>query len=222
MNMGWPSDLTIYKLLTDWGSLIGGVFALIAGAAAYIAGTMQAKAVRQAAQMQVEMMRLSEKREVDALRKSLATELRQLVGRSLGAHTSLRNLVTKTNGPITARMVDSSSRVPDAVIYPGSAPKIGLLDGSDAMDVVIVYSTIEIAREGAAEILRSRTPDDITPLNVAAVASAFLEACKYARGVLPKLKTGVAFHDDKDIGLITMIDEAASAWEATMKSWPKA
>jgi hypothetical protein len=220
--MGWPSDLTVYKLLTDWGSLIGGVFALIAGAVAYFAGTMQAKATREAAQLQIEAMRRSEERELDALRKSLATEMRQLVGRSLGAHTSLRNLVTKTNGPITARMVDSSSRVPAAVIYPGSAPKIGLLGGGDAMDVVIVYSTIEIGREGAAEIMRSRTPDDITPLIVAAVASAFLEACKYARGVLPKLKTGVAFHDDKDRGLIAMIDEAASAWEAIIKSWPKA
>jgi len=108
MTMGWPANLTVYKLLTDWGSLIGGVFALIAGAVAYIAGYMQARATREAANMQVAAVRKSEEREVDALRKSLATELRQLVGRSLGAHNSLRNLVTKKNGPITARMVSSS------------------------------------------------------------------------------------------------------------------
>jgi hypothetical protein len=75
--------------------------------------------------------------------------------------------------------------------------------------------------KSASEFLRSRTPDDITPLNVAAVADAFLEACKYARGVLPKLQTGVAFHDDKDTGLIAMINEAGAAREAISKTWPK-
>ena len=37
----WLADLTLYKLLTDWGSLIGGGFALIAGAIAY-KGAMRA------------------------------------------------------------------------------------------------------------------------------------------------------------------------------------
>jgi hypothetical protein len=41
LNIGWPADLTWYKLLTDWGSLIGGVFALRAGAALYIGGRQQ-------------------------------------------------------------------------------------------------------------------------------------------------------------------------------------
>jgi hypothetical protein len=31
VDIGWPANLTFYKLLTDWGSLIGGVFALTAG-----------------------------------------------------------------------------------------------------------------------------------------------------------------------------------------------
>lgn len=35
MNLGLPLDLTWYKLLTDWGSLIGGGFALIAGIVGY-------------------------------------------------------------------------------------------------------------------------------------------------------------------------------------------
>jgi hypothetical protein len=49
MCMGWPADLTWYKLLTDWGSLIGGFFALVAGALAYFSGKLQANATRQAA-----------------------------------------------------------------------------------------------------------------------------------------------------------------------------
>ena len=35
MTLGLPLDLTWYKLLTDWGSLIGGGFAFIAGVIAY-------------------------------------------------------------------------------------------------------------------------------------------------------------------------------------------
>ena len=35
MSIGWPADLTWYKLLTDWGSLIGGIFALIAAGLLY-------------------------------------------------------------------------------------------------------------------------------------------------------------------------------------------
>jgi hypothetical protein len=46
MNFWPPYDLTWYKLLTDWGSLIGGVFALIAGGIAYGAGLHQANATR--------------------------------------------------------------------------------------------------------------------------------------------------------------------------------
>jgi hypothetical protein len=48
-----PSDRALYKLLTDWGGVIGGVFALIAGWAAYRAGQNQAGATLAAARDQV-------------------------------------------------------------------------------------------------------------------------------------------------------------------------
>ena len=53
MNIGWPADLTWYKLLTDWGSLIGGVFALFAGAALYIGGRQQVGATMKAADKEI-------------------------------------------------------------------------------------------------------------------------------------------------------------------------
>lgn len=56
MDIGLPEKLTVYRLLTDWGSVIGGLFALLAGGAAYIAGCLQARATRQAAAIQVEAM----------------------------------------------------------------------------------------------------------------------------------------------------------------------
>jgi len=51
--MGWPADLTWYKLLTEWGSLIGGVLALIAGAAVVIIGRMQITTTRQVGDKQI-------------------------------------------------------------------------------------------------------------------------------------------------------------------------
>jgi hypothetical protein len=46
MDIWTPSDLTLYKLLQDQGSVIAGILALFAGLAAYCAGRQQAEAVR--------------------------------------------------------------------------------------------------------------------------------------------------------------------------------
>jgi hypothetical protein len=53
--MWFPSDRALYKLLTDWGGVIGGVFALIAGLIAYWAGQIQAAATLKAAHDQIAM-----------------------------------------------------------------------------------------------------------------------------------------------------------------------
>src|SRR3989442_103412 len=108
-----------------------------------------------------------------------------MVARALGAHRLLKNQAQKTSVHITARMVADLSRVAAPVIYPANADKIGLL-GPDAMDVVIIYSLIELARAGVSSLEYHRTPDDIPAANVAKVAEVFLEACEYAQGVLPK------------------------------------
>ena len=52
-QMWIPDDRNLYKLLTDWGGLVGGVFALIAGLVAYRAGQHQAKATLDAARDQI-------------------------------------------------------------------------------------------------------------------------------------------------------------------------
>lgn len=121
---------------------------------------------------------------------------------------SLVKLGSKATAPITARMVESLSRMPTPIIYPANAHKIGLLE-KDAMDVVIVYGLLDITRDGVARLITSyRTPDNISPNVVLMTAVAFPEACKYARSVLPKLRTGVGLHDDRDV-------------ENSSSSWPK-
>jgi hypothetical protein len=196
---------------------------IITGGLAIVAAIIGAVAAYHVGNIQVADAQRRDEREIDALRKSLATELRQLIPQALAAHNLLKRVATTAtpDSPITARMVENSSRVPAAVVYPGSAPKIGLLDGSDAMDIVTIYNLIEIARAGATERMRSRRPDNIEPRTVAAVADAFLKACQYAREVLPKFRTGVALHDSQDAQLIKRIDDTAAAWAAILKDWPK-
>jgi hypothetical protein len=150
------------------------------------------------------------KREVDALRKSLAVELRLQIARAFGAYEGLRGLSHKSDGRITATMVERKARMPAPIIYSANAGKIGLLEG-DAMGVVIVYTTLEGAR-GRVEQLAT-TPDDIRPTDVRSIAKVFLTACGHARGVLPRLRTGDASYDEQDEALIQKIDAAvAGRW----------
>ena len=211
VNRAWRKEAavlwhytTIVDLIDHWQTLLAGLIALIAAIITVFVT------------LNVERRKVA--REIDALRKSLAIELRQLIPRALGAHTSLQKLGSKEDGPITARMVESLSRMPVPIVYPANAHKIGLLEG-DAMDVVIVYGLLEIARDGVGRLMTYRTPDNITPNVVLKAAEAFLEACKYARSVLPKLRTGVAAHDDLDDLLIKAITETATAAEhASMRN----
>ena len=142
-------------------------------------------------------------REVDALRKSLAVELRQQIPRALAVYDALRRWSSKPDRQINVKMVEHLSRMPAPIIFSANAGKIGLLEG-DAMDVVIVYALLESARDGV-DRLRSTymTPDDIEPVVIRAMADGFLAACEHARGVLPRLRTGVASADAEDEAFIT-------------------
>jgi hypothetical protein len=90
-------------------------------------------------------------READALRKSFAVELREQIPKALAVHSSLRRWGSKSDGPITARTVESLSRMPSPIIYSANAGRIGLLEG-DAMGVVRVYTALEGARDGADQL----------------------------------------------------------------------
>jgi hypothetical protein len=194
---------TLLDLLDHWQTGFAGVLALIAGLIT----------VRGISKQTVTAVRLEQDRvasEVDTLRKSLAVELRLQIARAWGAYVGLYGLSFTSNAPISARMVESKSRMAAPIIYPANAGKIGLL-GAEAMDVMIVYDLLEIARDGAARLMTFRTPDDISPTVARGTADAFLAACSYARGLLPRLRTGVASHDATDEALIQKINDAVAA-----------
>ncbi len=153
-------------------------------------------------------------REVDALRKSLAVELRQQIPRALAAYDSLRKWSSKSDRTISARMVETLSRMPAPNIYSANVGKIGLLEG-DARDVVIVYTLLEGAGDAVAKLMTTYgTPDDIAPVVVLAVAENFLGACEHARGVLRRLRTGVASDDAEDEASTQRINAALAAYQA--------
>jgi hypothetical protein len=195
---------TLLDLLDHWQTIIAGVLALFAALIAV--------------QVTLQVERAKADREVAALRKSLAVELRVQVARALGVHASLQRLGSQPNESISARMVESLSRMPAPIIYTANAGKIGLLEG-DAMNVVIVHTLLESAGDAAArlsaaaprQMTKDKTPDDIHPAIVLSTAEAFLTACEYAREVLSKLRTGDASRDAKDKALIQQINAALTA-----------
>jgi hypothetical protein len=187
---------------TTWLDLIDHWQAIIAGALGFAAAIIVVR-------FTFKMERRKAQLELDALRKSLAVELRQVVPRALGAGVALRKMAG-SGDKITARMIESYARVLTPSVYPAAAAKIGLL-GDDAMGVVIIYSLVELGRNGTVSLMNSRDPDDISPDTVAASAIPFLTASEYALSVLPKLKTGVAAHDQRDAALIHQIKAALNA-----------
>lgn len=183
---------TFLDLLDRWQALIAGLLGF-AAAVGVVRVTLQ-----------IERRKLQH--ESDALRKSLAVELRQIVPRALGAATALRDLA-RSGQTITARMIESYARLPIPMVYPAAAGRIGLL-GDDAMGVVIVYSLIELGRSGIVSLMNSREPDNISPDTVAASAIPFFKSCEYALSLLPRMTTGVPAHDQRDAALIANIRAA--------------
>jgi hypothetical protein len=191
---GWIQRWKLVKVFYDWQILIAGVLALLAaGITVWVT-------------LQIE--RGKARREVDALRKSLAVELRLHVATALVAYDVLYGLGLMQYPTITARVVERKSRMAAPIIYPANAGKIGLL-GAEATDVMIVYDLLETARDGSARLMTSA--DDNPQAVVMETADAFLAACSYARGVLPRLRTGNPLDDAKDEALLQKINDAVAA-----------
>jgi hypothetical protein len=195
------------QFLYNWQTLEAGVLALIAGLIT----------VRVINKQTVTTVRLEQERvasEVDALRKSLAVELRLHVATALVAYDVLYGLGLMQYPTITARVVERKSRMAAPIIYPANAGKIGLL-GAEATDVMIVYDLLETARDGAARLMTSlATADDNPQAVVMETADAFLAACINARGLLPRLRTGDPSRDANDEALIQKINDAVAARRA--------
>jgi hypothetical protein len=188
--------------LYDWQTLIAGVLALIAG-------LITVREIRKQVETAVRLEHERVASEVDALRKSFAVELRLQIATALLVYDGLYGLGFMSQALISGPMVEDKSRMAAPIIYPANAGKIGLL-GAEAMDVMIVYDLLEDARNGAARAL-VRAPNNISAPVVMKTADAFLAACVYARGVLPRLRTGDPSRDANDEALIQKINDNLAA-----------
>jgi len=89
------------------------------------------------------------------------------------------------------------------------------------MSVVAVYMQIEIVRDSIRKLMNHRTPDNIQPALVAAVASGFMMTCKTAAKLLPKMLTEIEEYDDrKDAELIEQIANEEVLWQLARAEWP--
>ena len=97
--------------------------------------------------------------ELEAIRRSLGVEVRQIVLAARGSFFSFRSMVQNQAALITAQMIENVWYPVEPIIYRASADKIGLL-GQHAMDVVTIYRLAEINRGAIERLLRHQTPNE--------------------------------------------------------------
>lgn len=191
-NFGLPADLTWYRLLTDWGSLISGGLALVAGGAAYFAGVYQARATRAAAQLQIDAIKEQRNDEIVNVREAVRIEITAFVKYIVGA-VGLCEQIAKGTVKIPrqdARYIAKNFWA-DPVVYPAVADRIGLLPQPHA--TVQFYMRISEAK-GMVEALRTKTDppsitynsaiEFVTPVFAASVADSLITALQLARPIV--------------------------------------
>jgi hypothetical protein len=143
--LGWPADLTWYRLLMDWGGVTGGGAALIAGGIAYLAGRIQATATTKAAKIQAKVEQSRHHQEVDIVRKSIGLELRQMLPFVVTLHKHFKNAnmdASDLESIIVYRQRSIADMSFDPIVYPAVADRIGFLRG-EAVDVISIYLFIK-------------------------------------------------------------------------------
>jgi hypothetical protein len=189
LSVAWHYT-TFVDFLDHWQAIIAGVLGF---AAAIIV-----------VRITLQIERRKADRELDALRKSLGVELRAVARNALATYNSLMNRV-RNNTATTGQTLQIVGGLSTPIVFPACASKIGLL-GSDAMEIVVIYSFIEIARGGVTSLERVAAE---LPLNVlVTVADPLLRACERTKIILKNFQTGNPAYDQLDNVFIELIDTA--------------
>ena len=199
--MGWPADFTWYKLLTDWGSILGGII----GAAGAV-GAVYFLIVRQ---------RHEEANNVsNAIRREII-ECCKIVMSALSICEHIKSgdvEIKKKNAHLIM--------VPlDPIVYRAIADRVGLLPYSQNvvsfyMRMVEIQQTIQvIVIEGP-----SNDSDPVSAADAEPIAQSLLLACQLARTIISHVP-GPSL--DEQVSQITLAQIDAAVESAT-QSFPKA
>lgn len=197
MNVGLPPDLTWYKLLTDWGSLIAGSF----GFAAAIVAVLLAVANE----------RRKTKHELNSLRRALGVELRDFTWNAYRAHEQLKVLIVGNVSPITALFVEDKSKLPSPQVYPHAVVRIGEF-GDCAANIVLFFNRFGVTREAAERLLRHPSADNLPSGEVAWAVDRLILIAEVGIELLPHLKTGIVSQDAADADVTNKIQTAVADW----------
>jgi hypothetical protein len=198
---GWPADLSWYKLLTDWGSLIAGSLGFFAAIAAVLL-TMGSEG-RKA------------KREVKSLRRALGVEVRQYMWNAYRAHVQLKAMIvghpTVAASSISALVVEDKTKFPPPQIYPCAAAKIGEF-GDCAADIVLFFSRLSATREAAERLLHHPMAVNLPIGEIAWAVERVTLMAEVGMNLLPHLKTAIVDYDSADAELIEKIKVDLTDW----------
>jgi hypothetical protein len=109
--MTWPPDLTTYKLLTDWGSLIGGMLALLAGLVAYIGA-------RQAAAKQIAAMAARDRLQAQGIAVAIYPELLKLPTVIDNIRKHLDQIIAQLAGKQPGQFVAGNLQISASIMMP--------------------------------------------------------------------------------------------------------
>ena len=210
----WIQHFKVAQFLYDWQTVIAGVLALVAAWLTIRATKRSAEREIEASQAQtavaqkqiettVSLERERVSSEVDALRKSLAVEIRQYIDILIKTREILRRL----SGPekrMLARDLRFVAVFYPPTVYPASADRIGLL-GPLAVSVTSFYTTIE-RLNFTARLITNNPEELVSRENIEEVASLLGQACRTSLPLLSEFP-----FDERDAQFRAII----AKWDAT-------
>jgi hypothetical protein len=201
VDAGWPADLTWYKLLTDWGSVLGG----IVGAGGAVSAVY---------------LLIVRQRHEEANNASNAVR-REIIGFSELVMSALRICECIKSGDVHVirKTAQSIMTPPDPIVYRAVADRIGLL--SDAQGMVSFYMRMVEIQQAVQIIVAGSLGDDsaLVPGEEAeTIAKSLIIACRLARAIISHVPgRGL----DEQVSQITLAHIDA-ALESARRSFPYA
>jgi|SRR5690348_6206193 len=194
--MTWPDCGGIVDCVDHWQILLAGLLGF--GAAIWtVRVTLRSEYRRHT-------------RELDSIRKSLGSEVRQFALRALEGHSACKILATGP-GNFTLAQIEDAGRFVDPVIYPNVADKLGYF-GDEAHHFVLFYNQIDVFRNALARLRSHPTPDGIEPINAKGGAEALLKAAETALLLLPITRVG-NYYTKRDEKFSKAVETARAASE---------